>query len=229
MHTTVGNVMTSSVVAAREDATFKEIAVQMMRNHISALPVIDSDNHVLGVVSEGDLLVREAAVADRSVSGSWWRGRRGVMATAVLARDLMTRPAVTIGPDASVAEAAQLMNARRVKRLPVVTAAGRLIGIVSRLDVLSVFGRPDGEIRDHVVRRIVTEEFGIDPGDLGITVRSGIVTVSGELSTREIAVQMINAIRHVEGVVNVRSQLSFPREKAGSDGTAPRGTTADRR
>ena len=76
MHTTVSNVMTSSVVAAREDATFKEIAVQMMRNQVSALPVIDSDNHVLGVVSEGDLLVREAAVADRSVSGSWWRGRR---------------------------------------------------------------------------------------------------------------------------------------------------------
>jgi CBS domain-containing protein len=219
--------MTNSVVVAHEDATFKEIATAMRDNHVSALPVVDCDDRVVGVVSEGDLLVREAAVADRTVSGSWWRGRRGVMATAELARDLMTRPAVTIGPDASVAEAARLMNARRVKRLPVVTASGRLLGVISRVDVLSIFGRPDNEIRDEVISKIVAGEFGLDPDDLDIRVSSGIVTVFGELETHAAAVRLLAAIRHVEGVVNARCQLSFPREKV--SGTAERHPLSDHR
>jgi CBS domain-containing protein len=205
--------MTNSVVAAREDATFRELVTAMRHNHVSALPVIDSDDHVLGVVSEGDLLVKEAAVADRTVWGSWWRGRRGVMATAELARDLMMCPAVTIDPNASVAEAARLMNARRVKRLPVVTAAGRLVGIISRIDVLSIFGRPDREIRDEVISRIAAGECDIEPDDLEVTVRSGIVTVSGQVKSDAVAVQLLRSIRHVEGVVNARSQLQFPRER----------------
>jgi CBS-domain-containing membrane protein len=214
VQTTVGNVMTTSVVAAREDATFKEIVTAMRDNHVSALPVVDCDNHVVGVVSEGDLLVKEAAVADRTGSGSWWRGgRRGVMATAEVARDLMSVPAVTIGADASVAEAARLMNERRVKRLPVVTSSGRLVGIISRIDVLSIFGRPDIEIREEVISKIVAGEFGVAPDDLDVTVRSGIVTVFGEVETHAVAVRLLAAIRHVEGVVNARCQLSFPREK----------------
>lgn len=213
VETTVASIMTNYVVTVHEDATFREIASKLLDQHVSAVPVVDADAHVVGVVSEADLLVKEAAVADRAVWGSWQRDRRGVMATAERARDLMTSPAVTIGPDASVAEAARLMRARRVKRLPVVTASGHLAGILSRADILSIFGRPDDEIRDEVIAAITAGELGSSPGHLEVAVSSGIVTVSGELATSAAAVELLRAIRHVEGVVNVRSQLRFPHEE----------------
>lgn len=220
MPTTVGNIMSNYVLAVREDATFGEIAAKMLEHHVSALPVVDSDDQVLGVVSDADLLVKEAAVADPAAWGSYQRGRRGDMATAELARDLMTRPAITIGPEASVAEAALLMKERRVKQLPVVTGPGRLVGILSRVDILSIFGRPDDEIRAEVTSTITAGPLGATPGlevtvpgGLEVTVRSGIVTVSGDVPTHGAAVQLLQAIRHVEGVVNVRSQLSFPTQK----------------
>jgi CBS domain-containing protein len=92
--------------------------------------------------------------------------------------------AVTIRPSATVTEAAQLMQALRIKRLPVVDEEGRLAGIVSRADVLSVFGRPDEEIRDAVVKAVIAPEPGLDPDRFGITVRSGIVTLTGEPCSR---------------------------------------------
>lgn len=216
MQTAVREVMTRLVVTAGEDTAFGEIAARMVDHHVSALPVVDSAGQVVGVVSEADLLIKEAAVADRAVWGSPVRGRRGVMATAEVARDLMTSPAVTIGPDAAVAEAARLMTARQVKRLPVVAADGQLAGIISRLDILCVFRRSDEQLRQDVVNEIAAGKFGSD--QLTVTVQSGIVTVTGELPAHSAAVALLRAIRHVEGVVNVRSQLSFP---AGAPPGAP--------
>jgi CBS domain-containing protein len=210
MQMLVRDVMTRSVVTANENTTFRELATRMLDNHVSALPVVDSGDQVIGVVSEADLLIKEAAVADRSVWGSWWRGRRSEMASAELARDLMTSPAITIGSDDRLAEAARRMYAHRVKRLPVVDQAGRLAGIISRIDLLSVYRRSDVHIRDEIISKVIAGEFGIDPDDLEVTVRSGIVTVAGEISGSRVAVDLLAAIRHVEGVVNVRSQFSFP-------------------
>lgn len=214
----VRDVMTRTVITAGEAETFRELAARMLDHHVSALPVMDADGQVVGVVSEADLLVKEAAMADSSLWGSSLRGRRGTMATAELARDLMTGPAVTIGPDAGVAEAARLMTARRVKRLPVVDSGGRLLGIISRVDVLSVFRRPDQEIRAEVADDVALRQFGIHPDRLQVEVQAGIVTVAGELASHAAAVQLIRAIRHVEGVINVRSQLTFP---AGEPAGAP--------
>jgi CBS-domain-containing membrane protein len=221
MQMLVRDVMTRSVVTANENTTFRELATRMLDNHVSALPVVDSGNQVIGVVSEADLLIKEAAVADRSVWGSWWHGRRSEMASAELARELMTSPAITIGSDDTLAEAARRMYAHRVKRLPVVDPSGRLAGIISRIDLLSVYRRPDADIRDEVISKVIAAEFGIDPDDLGVTVQSGIVTVAGEISGSRAAVDLLAAIRHVEGVVNVRSQFSFPTQ-------APREADADR-
>jgi CBS domain-containing protein len=210
MQMLVRDVMTKAVVTANENTTFRELATRMLDNHVSALPVVDPDKRVIGVVSEADLLVKEAAVADRSVWGSWRRGRRSEMAPAELAQDLMTSPAVTIGSDDTMAEAACRMHAHRVKRLPVVDRAGRLVGIISRIDLLSIFRRSDVSIRDEVISKVIAGEFGIHPDDLEVTVRSGIVTVSGEVADTRVAVELLRAIRHVEGVVNARSQFSFP-------------------
>lgn len=207
----VRDVMTGTVITAGEGDSFRELAGRLLDNHVSAVPVVDAEGRVVGVVSEADLLIKEAGVADRSVWGSPVRGRRAVMATAEVARDLMTSPAVTIGPDASVAEAARLMTARRVKRLPVTSADGRLLGIVSRVDVLSVLRRPDEQIQAEVTREVIPRLPGTPPEHLRVTVRAGIVTVAGPLTSHSAAVGLLQAIRHVEGVVNVRSRLTFPR------------------
>jgi CBS domain-containing protein len=226
MQTLVRDVMTRSVVTANEETSFKELAMRMLDNHVSALPVVDASERVIGVVSEADLLVKEAAVADRSVWGSWWRGRRSVMAPAELARDLMTSPAITISSGDTLAEAARQMYLHRVKRLPVVDETGRLAGIISRIDLLSVFRRSDTHIRDEIISKVVAGEFGINPDDLEVTVRSGIVTVTGEVPGSRVAVGLLRAMRHVEGVVNVRSQFTFPTQKPGAADTAL-GSAAD--
>jgi CBS-domain-containing membrane protein len=209
--TKVGDVMTRRVLAAREDAEFKLIVEVMRANHISALPVVDAHNRVLGVVSEGDLLAKEAAAAQRA---GWHRPRTAAerKAAADVAVALMTRPAVTIGQDASVAEAARLMSSRRLKRLPVTDEDGHLIGIVSRLDVLSVFTRPDYDIRDEIVSEVLLGDFAVDPSAFDIEVRSGIVTITGQAESKAVALRLLDGIRHVEAVVDVRDRLSYPEE-----------------
>ena len=209
--TTVQDVMTASVVAVREDADFKEMVTAMRSRRIGAFPVLDPAGRVIGVVSEADLLAKEATPGPPPglVRLAWMLKERS-KATGVTAAEVMTKPAVTIREDATVGDAARLMQSRRVKQLPVVDDDGRLRGIVSRADVLSVFERPDAEIRDEVVKGIVVAEFGLDPELLVVTVRSGIVTVTGSVQQRAGALGLLAAIRHAEGVVFVRDRLSYP-------------------
>jgi CBS domain-containing protein len=129
----------------------------------------------------------------------------------VTAAELMTSPAVTIGPDDSLADAARLMHDRHVKRLPVVDQAGRLVGIVSRVDLLSVFDRPDSQISAAVLEDIIVGDFALDPDAFDVQVASGIVTITGQVETQAVARHLLGALRHAEGVVGVRSRLRFPR------------------
>lgn len=205
--TTVADVMTRNVVVTRENAEFKEIVEVMCNAHISALPVLDAENHVIGVVSEGDLLVKEAAAAGEHGARRRRHTAGADKAAEVLAAGLMTQPAVTIGRDATVAEAASLMSTRRVKRLPVVDDWGHLTGVISRADVLTVFSREDSEIRAEVTD-IVTRKFALDPHTVEVTVTSGIVTVTGRADIPASVPYMLDDIRHVEAVVDVRDRLS---------------------
>jgi len=209
--TTVRDLMTTSVVAVRQDANFKEMVTVMRSRRVSAFPVLDAADRVIGVVSEADLLVKEAAPElPQGLIRRAWRMAERSKAAGVTAAEVMTKPAVTIGEDAPVAEAAQLMQSRRVKRLPVVDGYGRLHGIVSRADVLSVFERPDFEIRDDVVKDMIAGEFGLAPEMFVVTVRSGVVTVTGSVDHRADALALLGAIRHLEGVVALRDRLSYP-------------------
>ena len=127
---TVRDVMTTSVVAVRKDASFKEMAAMLRSRRISAFPVLDDAGRVVGVVSEGDLLVKEAVQAyGTSLFAALRHLREEDKARGITAGDLMTGPAVTIGPDAPVEEAARLMYDRRVKRLPVVNAPAGCWGL----------------------------------------------------------------------------------------------------
>jgi CBS-domain-containing membrane protein len=209
VNATVRDVMTRRVVSVREDASFKEMADMLRRTRISAFPVIDSANRVIGVVSEADLLVKEAVQATgTSIVAALRHFREEEKAKGVTAADLMTRPAMTVGPDASVAEAARILYDRRIKRLPVVDAAGRLLGIISRSDVLAVFSRPDEDIRDEIAHRVLPAAVIGRSEDFEVTVRDGIVTISGQPQSEQTTRALLDEVRHVQGVVAVRDRFS---------------------
>ena len=213
MNATVKDVMTTHVVAVRLNATYKEMASRLREFRVSAFPVLDDDNKVVGVVSEADLLTKEALeYSVPSRVGGILHGRERAKAEAVVAADLMTKPPVTIGPREPVSHAARLMYSRKIKRLPVVDDDGRLIGIVSRADVLGVYSRPDAEIRHDIIEGVIIGTVLTDPARFLITVKDGVVTVEGKPENASVGRDMIEEIRHVEGVVAVRDRLSYPPE-----------------
>jgi CBS domain-containing protein len=211
MSATVKDVMSTHVFAVKENATFKDIAARLREQRVSAFPVVDRQNKVIGLVSEADLLTKEAL--DSELPGAF-RGmmhhREQAKAAALTAADLMTKPAVTIGPDEPVAHAARLMYSRRVKRLPVTSADGKLIGIVTRSDVLSVYSRPDADIKDEISRHLILDTFLCNPDSFTVAVKDGIVTIDGDPETAAVGRDIIEAARHVEGVVAVRDRLTYP-------------------
>ena len=201
--------MTTSVIAVRGDASFKDMAAMLGSSGVSAFPVIDQAGKVVGVVSETDLLIKEADRASHpGLFAGLRRSRDQEKAAGVTAAELMTSPPVTIGPDEPVEHAAFLMYDRGVQRLPVVDEAGHLAGIVSQVDVLSIFGRPDEEIRREVTGRLILQGLLIDREHLQVTVHDGIVTLSGQPGTGQAGQAIVEAARHVEGVVAVQDQLA---------------------
>lgn len=211
MHATVKDVMSTHVVAVRENASFKDMAARLREQRVSAFPVLDRDNKVVGIVSEADLLAKEALEGElpRAFRGAVHR-REQAKAAALTAADLMTKPPVTIGPDEPVTRAASLMYSRRVKRLPVTDEDGKLIGIVSRSDVLSVYSRPDAEIEREITQDLILDKFLCNPESFTVTVKDAIVTIEGEPETTAAGRDIIEAARHVEGVVAVRDRLTYP-------------------
>jgi CBS domain-containing protein len=213
MNSTVKDVMSTHVIAVRENAPYKDMAAMLHEQGVSAFPVLDDHNKVIGVVSESDLLTKEAL--EGTVPGmlqSMMSQREHARASAVTAAELMTKPPVTIGPDESVTQAARLMYSRRVKRLPVTSDDGTLIGIVSRADVLSVYSRADADIQREISQDVILGMFQCDPARVTATVTDGIVTIEGAPATTVAGRDIIDAARHVEGVVAVRDRLAYPQD-----------------
>ena len=214
MNARVADVMTRDVVAVRTDASFKEIAAMLRNLRVSAFPVLDDGDKVIGVVSETDLLPKEALEAGYEGHRGRQSARRHraelAKAPGVTAGDLMSRPPVTIGPFDLVSHAAHLMYHHGITRLPVVSAGGRLVGIISRSDVLSVFSRPDEEIRREITEKIVVREFRAGPAQVTVTVTDGVVTVDSTPDTAAIGHKIAGEVRHMEGVVAVRERVSHP-------------------
>ncbi len=136
-------------------------------------------------------------------------GRDHEKAAGVTAAELMTSPPVTVGPDEPLAEAARIMRDRRLKRLPVISATGHLIGILSRGDVLGVFTRPDADIRREAAEEVIAETFLMDSRRFTVTVHDGIVTLTGRPETDQAARELVEAVRQIDGVIAVRDQLSY--------------------
>jgi len=210
MTSLVRDVMTYNVVAVRREAEFKEIVEVMRRRRVSAFPVLDAGDRVIGVVSEADLLLKEAYPARPVASRLEQRRRVPAKAEALTAAELMTSPALTITAGATVTEAARVMHGNRVKRLPVVDEDNRLVGIVSRVDLLGVYDRPDAEIGREIAERVIVGDFDLDPGAFEIVVSGGVVTISGKIEPQAVALSLLDAVWDTSGVVDVRDRLSYP-------------------
>jgi CBS domain-containing protein len=214
MKAKVADVMTRDVVAVRADASFKEIAAMLRGLRVSAFPVLDGDDKVIGVVSETDLLPKEALEAGYEGHPGWRSARRHraelAKAPGVTAADLMSQPPVAIGPYDLVSHAAHVMYDHRITRLPVVGAGGRLVGIISRSDVLSVFSRPDEEIRREITDKIIVREFHADPALVTASVTDGVVTLDSTPQAAITGHKIAGEVRHMEGVVAVRERVSDP-------------------
>ena len=178
-HRTVADLMTRDVVRARRDLTFKEIVKLLTDHGVTAVPVVDELDRPLGVVSEADLLRKSADQTDPSGLTAiphlqaWERAK----AEGARAEELMSAPAVCARPDWTVVEAARLMEVQKVKRLPVVDETDRLVGIVSRSDLLRIFLRGDDTIHDEISQDVLRNTMGLDPSQVTVQVREGRVEI----------------------------------------------------
>ena len=212
MKSLVRDVMTTEVIAVQPWTPFREIVARLAEHRISAAPVLDAEGNVLGVVTEADLLLKqEHPDLELNVPLVWSRRRRleREKAAAVVAGKLMTTPAVTVPPTATVTEAARRMHTARVKRLPVVDERGQLLGIVSRADLLKVFTRPDEAIRSEIINDVIVGDLMMNPSRLVIRVDDGVVVLEGEAERSSLIPYLVRAVHHVEGVVRVENKLSF--------------------
>ena len=210
MKTAVQEIMTTRVIWVKKDATFREMAVALREHRVSAFPVVDDDRKVIGVVSEADMLTKEALDDEPGVLAGILHRKDQAKARGVTAGDLMTTAVVAVRPDDTVEHAARLMYDRRVKRLPVTDADGHLLGIISRADVLSVFDRTDEAIRKEITEGVLLSEFLTDPPIFSVTVKDGIVTLAGRPETSETGHEIVRRVRHLQGVVAVRDRLDYP-------------------
>ncbi len=214
MEPTVKDFMTAWVVSVTKDASFRAMAAALREYRVSAFPVVDDGGTVIGVVSEADMLAKEALDSEPQgmpgMIAGLLRGREHEKVRGITAGDLMTSPPVTVAPDDTIERAARLMYTRKVKRLPVVDSNGHLVGIVSRSDLLSAFDRPDGDIRRVILDGVIQRDLSTDPAAFTVVVEDGIVTMEGVAETSEFGHDLLQRVRHVQGVVAVRDRLSHP-------------------
>jgi CBS domain-containing protein len=212
MHSLVKDLMTTQVVTVGPATPFKDLVARLAEHRVSALPVVDDAGLVLGVVSEADLLLKEEFPdPDQDVPLFWTRRRRREREKAAgsTARDLMSVSLVSISPEATVAEAARRMHGANVKRLPVIGEGGRLVGIVSRGDLLKVFNRSDRSIRREIMDDVIVGEFLMDPDRFFIHVDDGVVVLQGRVERRSLLPFLVRAVHGVEGVVRVEDRLAY--------------------
>lgn len=210
MKTAVKDVMTTRVIWVRKDASFRDMAAALRKHRVSAFPVLDDEDMVIGIISEADMLTKEALDDEPGVFSGILHRRDQQKARGITAGDLMTTAVVSAAPEDTVEHAAQLMYSRKVKRLPVIDANGHLVGIVSRADVLSVFDRTDEDIRREITTELMLNKFLVDPNAFGVWVNDGVVTLTGVPETNEVGHELVQRARHVQGVVAVRDRLSYP-------------------
>ena len=207
----IRNLMTEDVLTIGPDTPLKEAARRMVAAGLSGLAVTDDDGTLVGVITEADFVKSEAKKGEprRAHLLRWFAHDEDFPSTDRKVKDVMTRDVVTIGPEADHVEAARLMTSEGIKRIPVIDASGRLIGIFGRADILKAFNRADADIisdiKDHLMRQVLW----IDPKRVDVQSVDGNVVLTGRLETRGDASLLTDLARRVDGVVSVRDQLDW--------------------
>ncbi|GLX99534.1 CBS domain-containing protein [Herbidospora sp. NBRC 101105] len=220
MRTKVQDIMTVEVVTVGADMTFKDVAHTLLSNRVSAVPVVDVDNRVLGVVSEADLM-RKTEFQDEYRQPWKVRLRHRLSpegahpadkADALTAADLMTAPARTVRPESSVAAAARQMDEFGVKRLVVTLDDGVVRGLLSRADLLKVFVRPDADLVREVRHDVLGRYLWVDTSDVRVSADRGVVTLSGAIGRHSDAEIAVRLTHRVDGVVDVVNELEWQQD-----------------
>jgi CBS domain-containing protein len=202
----VAEIMTTEVLTVTPETPLKQVAEILARRGISGAPVVDEEMHVLGVVSEADIIVRESRVRQPDALSRMMLRRSNSMATKRAARtagEAMTLPAITLTPSRRVDVAAALMLDRGINRLPIVDAQGVLVGIVTRADLVEAFVHSDEEIAKEIREDVLMRELWLRPDDFDLTVDGGEVTLAGHLPSDEERELLIRRVALVPGVITV--------------------------
>lgn len=214
----IGDLMTRDVVAVSPGTPLKDVAALLVDHRISGVPVCDANGVVLGVVSEADILWKtQGHQPERGRFLHWFVDHTGGDDLRLNARDAgaaMTSPALTIEANVDAAKAARVMVEKRVNRLPVVDR-GRLVGIVTRADLVRAFNRTDGEIEAEIRENVLLQTMWIDPARVDLSVEQGEVTLAGQVENRSGAELMESYVRRVPGVVSVSCQLTWAHDDRG--------------
>ena len=208
---TVGSVMTQTVITVTPETSFKDAVRLLRRRRVSGLPVVDAKGNLVGIVSEADAYLVESRPhrLDRARSA------------ALDVASAMTRDVTTVRPDFPVALAAREMHTRGFKRLPVVDEKGKLVGIVSRGDLLKVFLRTDRDLRSDIRRLVDSAQIRLGGPGIKLTVSGGIVDLAGNLESKTRLEALVRAISEIDGVVGVRSKAAFDVDDSVDDSRFP--------
>jgi CBS domain-containing protein len=207
----VEELMSEAVITVPPDATVKTVASLLVEHGISGVPVVGESGVVLGVVSEGDILLKERGAERESRMLQWLPGGVSLETEKLDARtasEAMTSPAITIGAGKSAYQAARLMTDEGIKRLPVVDGNGALIGIVTRADLVKAFARSDEDV-EREIEDMVLRTLWIEDANLQIRVDEGEVRLAGKLQRRTDAELLPRFVSRVPGVVSVTSTLRW--------------------
>ena len=218
-------VMTSDVETVTPDTPLRGVAELLVEKKISGMPVVD-DGRVVGVISEADILAKERGkVPERGRLLDFLlddRARAELKLEATTAGEAMTAPAVTIGPQTLVASAAAKMIDEHVNRLPVVDRDGRLIGIVTRADLVRAFVRTDAELAEEIRSDVLLRALWLPPDSVDVGVVEGVVTLTGSVENRATAEMLPGFVQRVPGVVSVLSEVTWE----DGNGRGPEGRSA---
>jgi CBS-domain-containing membrane protein len=224
-HTAVADVMSTNVISAAPQDSFSQLATLLRGAAIRAVPVVDAEATLLGVVSEADLMAA-AARPDGGSASRWSRPRhirhRGpeTKAGATTAAELMTDTVVTVTPSTGVAAAARTMMEHHLSWMPVCDETRRVVGVLSRSDVLAMFLRADASIRTEILDDVLRRVLLVDPTAVRVEVDGGVVTLTGELDARVDAEVAVRLTERVEGVVAVVDHLRFRNDERLTDARA---------
>ena len=213
---TVQDLMTRSVVSVRAETPLKEVARLLVGHRISGLPVVDEGDRVLGVVSEADLLLKEQdpeLLVRRPLARFFGESKANRARLAKIgawtAGDAMTAPAITILPTQRISAAAAVMTERCVNRLPVVDENRRLLGIVTRADLIRAFIRTDADLARTIREEVLLRNLWLDPLTFQIDVRDGRVEIRGHVERWSTAEMVERTVALVPGIVDVRSLITW--------------------